>query len=423
MAAGTAPQDIWRALEEAGTFDFPALSSGLYSAALVHSVDDDPTGYRSAWVRDNVYVAYALHQVGRHREAGRCLLALIRFMATQVAKMEHTIALGQAPTRSADRPHIRFDGEHLCELPVEWAHAQNDALGYLLWLAAELMAAGPRSPTATAGGRTAADVLAVMIRYLAAIRYWEDADSGHWEEENKVSASSVGTVAAGLLAMQACRRAVAEVDAALAKHGLTEDAVDALIERGRRVLAEVLPNESINGAHARSEDAAQLFLLEPLRIVDVDSDVGQSILHRIEQKLVGPHGVRRYVGDSYWAPDFRAWQAGRPPMTGDDYRRERDRLAVTGQEAQWGLFDPILCVIHARSKTAEAPNKRDFHFRRSLAQLTGPDDPSGRMRCVEAYFVENGAWVANDHVPLLWTQANLLLALKTMSETDPTGIA
>ncbi|MEM7678733.1 MAG: hypothetical protein AAF449_22355, partial [Myxococcota bacterium] len=59
------------------------------------------------------------------------------------------------------------------------------------------------------------------------------------------------------------------------------------------------------------------------------------------------------------------------------------------------------------------------HFHRALAQLTGPHDPPGRLRCVEAYFLEKSQWVPNDHVPLLWTQANLLLALRAMSVNQP----
>ena len=42
----------------------------------------------------------------------------------------------------------------------------------------------------------ALDVLALVPRYLAAIRYWQDEDSGHWEETRKISASSIGTVVA-----------------------------------------------------------------------------------------------------------------------------------------------------------------------------------------------------------------------------------
>ena len=44
--------------------------------------------------------------------------------------------------------------------------------------------------------------LADFPRYFAAIRYWQDEDSGHWEEVRKVLASSIGSVVAGLREFQ-----------------------------------------------------------------------------------------------------------------------------------------------------------------------------------------------------------------------------
>ena len=400
-------QEIWWDLQAAGTLDFPALSTGLYSAAIVHAVDDDPTGYRSAWVRDNVHIAHALSAVGRDEEAVRCCRALAKFFETQLPKFDRAIAEGRAPTDSNDRPHIRFDGERLVEYAEPWAHAQNDALGYFLWLYGGLVARSVLNPVDAERA-----VVARMIAYLAAIEYWSDADSGHWEEERKVCASSIGAVVAGLKAVKAALVTPAADGEPAAGFGPVDD----LIAEGESALARILPDESRDSAHSRQADAALLFLIEPLRLLDVDSSIAQAILRRTEADLLGPHGVRRYLDDSYWAPDFRRWQADWGPSTDAAYREARQRLAVAGQEAQWGLFDPILCAIYARSAAPDAAAHRDWHFHRSLAQLTGPDDPPAPLRCVEAYFVEDGAWVSNDHVPLLWTQANLLLALKAMGD-------
>ena len=38
------------------------------------------------------------------------------------------------------------------------------------------------------------------------------------------------------------------------------------------------------------------------------------------------------------------------------------------------------------------------------------------FRCPELYYLENGHYIPNDHVPLLWTQANLMLAMKLVQE-------
>ena len=57
------------------------------------------------------------------------------------------------------------------------------------------------------------------------------------------------------------------------------------------------------------------------------------------------------------------------------------------------------------------------HLNRSLAQLSGPDEACGELRCPEAYYLRGGRYVPNDHVPLLWTQANLLQALIAMERS------
>ena len=98
----------------------------------------------------------------------------------------------------------------------------------------------------------------------------------------------------------------------------------------------------------------------------------------------------------------------------------RDSLLKPGQEeAQWCLFDPIVSIIHGCRFRATG-DRRDLDrqreaLRRSLSQLTPPGSRFGGYRCPESYFLELGEYVPNDITPLLWTQANLRLALTTWS--------
>ena len=46
-------------LEQQGTFRFPTLATGLFSAAAGEGGDLDMTGYQSVWVRDNIHIAHA----------------------------------------------------------------------------------------------------------------------------------------------------------------------------------------------------------------------------------------------------------------------------------------------------------------------------------------------------------------------------
>ena len=94
---------------------------------------------------------------------------------------------------------MRFDGRTLSEIGDQrWAHAQNDALGYFLWLSSTLAASSALKSEADT-----VSVLTRLVRDFNAIRFWQDEDSGHWEEQRKVSASSIGTVVAGLEAFAA----------------------------------------------------------------------------------------------------------------------------------------------------------------------------------------------------------------------------
>jgi phosphorylase kinase alpha/beta subunit len=42
------------------------------------------------------------------------------------------------------------------------------------------------------------ELIALFVEYFRAIRFWQDEDSGHWEEARKVNASSIGVVVGAL---------------------------------------------------------------------------------------------------------------------------------------------------------------------------------------------------------------------------------
>jgi len=90
-------------------------------------------------------------------------------------------------------------------------------------------------------------------------------------------------------------------------------------------------------------------------------------------------------------------------------------LARLGDEAQWCLFDPILSGYFGRryleSRSVADRERQIAHFNRSSAQIT--DD----WRCAELYYLREGDYVANPHVPLQWTQANLVVAIDALRAT------
>jgi hypothetical protein len=403
--------DIGRALAGHRVLDLTALPTGLYpasSAALRAS-----SGYDRVWVRDNVFVAWSRLEAGQPEAAGATANALLAFYR----KYRHRLEPGAAADGGARvRPHVRFDGSRLEELQDEtWPHAQNDALGYCLWLCARLARRGVLTLESWH-----LEVMAALAAYFADIRYWQDEDSGHWEETKKQSASSIGVVVAALEewtslltergSVAGARPLSAAIDSALAS-----------IANGRDALDATLPSECVQAAptQRRRYDAALLFLLYPLDVVK--GEMADRIAADVVSQLQAPIGIRRYPGDSYWAPDYDT------RLPEEDWTRDysndldtRNRLIERpGDEAQWCIFDPVLSAFYGR-RYQRAGDVEDLaaqarHFNRSLAQITAD------WQCPELYYRKDGLLRANPHTPLLWTQANLQLALTLLGATAELG--
>jgi len=96
-------------------------------------------------------------------------------------------------------------------------------------------------------------------------------------------------------------------------------------------------------------------------------------------------------------------------------------LPEEGLEAQWCIFDPILSIIFGKwfqenHQEDDLINQINY-LNRTLGQVTGEADQLPAFRCPEMYYLEAGQYVPNDHVPLFWTQANLVVALKEMENS------
>lgn len=404
--------EIVEFLNRQGTFRFPTLSTGLFSAAASDNPEFRLTGYQNVWVRDNIHIAHALWTIGDTSAAVQPIESFIEFYMKSRRKFVDIIEGRVSPKEIPLRPHIRFDGETLSENEEPWAHAQNDALGYLLWFLCKLLRHNDLSLS-----DNLRELLPLFVQYFQAIEYWQDEDSGHWEETRKIEASSIGPVVAGLTELQ---NWLSETSTHL--DGISDTMLADAIDRGQAALKEILPAECIqpDPAQNRRYDAALLFLCYPLQIVS--DDLTLQIVNDVRSQLMQPIGINRYQGDSYWCADYRTLLSADKRTTDySDDTSSRDALLKPGEEAQWCIFDPILSVIHAqrflRSGDAEDRRWQIEHLRRSLAQLTTAESRFGAFRCPESYFLENGEWIPNDICPLLWTQANLRLALHFMQQT------
>ena len=405
-------RDLLALLNAQGTFDFPVLSTGLFSAAITNA-ETAYTGYQQVWVRDNIHIAHAHYVIGDVETACQNAIALMTYFKTHRDRFDQIIAQPELAQQVMKRPHIRFDGHRLSELDQQWSHAQNDALGYFLWFYCKLVNEGYLQLESDT-----LEILLLFPKYFQAIQYWQDEDQGHWEETAKIEASSIGSVIAGLRELQLMRFRIEE--------RLGQDMpfnfamVEQLLTIGDASLSQILPYECRQPEQLRTTDSALLFLIYPLGVID--APIADQIIQDVTNHLQGEIGIRRYLMDSFWAPNYKAKLAPEKRtqnMSAD--MNERDVLAQAGKEAQWCIFDPILSIIFGHryhiSGEEHYLQKQTDYFNRALGQITGSEGPSGAFKCPELYYLEGDQYRPNDATPLLWTQANLRIALQTMIES------
>lgn len=399
-------------LHDQGTFEFTTLPTGLFPAATVQD-KTEYTGYQSVWVRDNIYIAYAHYVLGKTDIVIKNITSLLTYFQKHRCRFQ-TIIEGQAnPQEVMNRPHIRFDGNNLEEIDQKWAQAQNDALGYFLWFYCKLVNEGILTTQSEH-----LELIALFPLYFQAIAYWQDEDNGHWEEVRKIEASSIGVVLASLKELKQLLSKTSIASACQYKdRRITHQLLDKLIEQGNTALKTILPAECIQREPNKNRryDAALLFLIYPLQIVE--EEIAKQILDDVINNLQGERGIRRYLGDSYWCADYKAKLAPEArTIDFSDNMSERDTLLKEGEEAQWCIFDPIISAIFGlkfqQTHQKKYLEQQIYYLNRSLSQLTGEDSEFGQYKCPELYYLENGNYVPSDATPLLWTQANLLIALK-----------
>ena len=385
------------------TLDLYPVANHLYAAVTGLSADST-TGYQDVWLRDNVMVANSFRLRGDVESAKQTMLALTALLHTQADRFKAVIADPKLKLKVQNRPHVRFNAVDQTS-DASWSHAQNDALGYTLWLRFVMANAG-QLPL----DESDYEVYRLFPLYFKAISYWEDPDSGAWEEDLKINSSSIGVVAAGLRAMETYLQG---------KGGATWKGRDDLLQmirdlvgKGIAHLEQSLPCES---PPQRCADGALLFLIYPVNLLSLQQE--DLVLKIVKSDLVRDTGTIRYVGDSYFGQDYPEWFSEKE-LTADfsDRIAERNKRLKPGYEAQWCIFDPVISIIHGQrflsDPTKENELREQTHFfNRALRQLTEDGE------CPELYFCHHGQWVPNSHTPLAWTQANLALALNVMRKS------
>ncbi|MDJ0732220.1 MAG: glycoside hydrolase family 15 protein [Crocosphaera sp.] len=411
-------QGIITLLEQQKTLSFPRLENGLFPAAEVDS-KTKYTGYGNVWVRDNIYLAYAHYFCGQTDIAVTTVKTLKQYFQKHQSRFFNIINGKVDKNKIMQRPHIRFNGQTLEEIHQEWNHAQNDALGYFVWFYCKLV----REKILTTNLEQL-ELISLFVLYFKVINYWQDEDSGHWEEERKIAASSIGVVVAALIEFKRlCQELPLINNLKCNDTVITLDLLDELIQKGKAELNHILPSECIQEKPLhRRYDSALLFLLYPLQIIK--GEMAEKILTDVINHLQGDYGIRRYLKDSFWCKEYKQV----PPqirtthcIDREQWFQDNNRELQLGEEAQWCIFDPIISAIFGL-KFQQTKNNNDLqqqtdYLNRSLGQITASDSPFGGFKCPELYYLEKAAYVPGDATPLLWTQANLKVALEMMKRS------
>ena len=327
--------------------------------------------YEACWTRDQLYCSLGYFYTEDMEKFKEGVWVVFNMFHKHRPKMLSVIAVTNTQSVSekilTKGLHAKVHPDTLEEITHEWGHHQLDAIGLFLYI----VGFAYRKGIDVYRDEKDREILACIVEYLRAVRYWEFPDYGMWEENLTLHASSIGAVVAGLTL--------------ISEHKVADVPFD-LILKGQKTLEWLLPNESPD----RDIDMAQLSLIWPYNVVT--PAIREIILDRAYRKLVQERGLNRYYGDNYYRSD-------------------------NGISGEWPMGFFWLSIIASgigeekkRCKDVEGAlewqRSARYWFDRGL-QTALPN-----MDIPEIY--QNGK--PNEHTPLAWAHAMALIAEKKLKE-------
>jgi GH15 family glucan-1,4-alpha-glucosidase len=322
--------------------------SGLFAA----SQKNVKTGYNKAWIRDNFYECLAFEVLGDYETVRKTYRAILNIFEKHELKIDH--AISKKPEHRYQYIHPRYNPETFDEFWEEWGNKQNDAIGCILFKIGELEHIKGMH---ILEGENDRRIVQKLVNYLSTLEYWHDQDSGMWEEDEEIHASSVGACLAGLK---------------MVKNVKGIHVSDKLIAKGEETLDNMLPRES----YRKFVDLALLSLIWPYKVTNKKQ--AEMILENVEYHLLRKKGVIRYKNDHY-------------------YNKNPDGYS---EEAEWTFGLSWLSIIYHELGI----EKRAKKFLK-LAEKTITHD--GKIP--ELYFSNTNKY--NDNTPLGWSESMFIVAL------------
>lgn len=321
--------------------------SGLFAASKKEST----TGYNAAWLRDNFYTCLAFEKTGDWETVRKTYRAILNILIKHEHKLDW--AIKKKPKNKHEYIHARYHPETFDEYWDDWGNKQNDSIGSILYKIGELEHVKGIKILETDDDTR---IVQKLVDYLASIEYWHDEDSGMWENEEEVHASSIGACLAGL---------------EMIGNNKKIRVPQRLIDRGRESLNKLLPRESKN----KFVDLALLSLIYPYNIVTKKQ--AEEILKNVEYHLVKGKGVIRYRNDWYY----------------------NKNLDGHSEEAEWTFGFSWLAIIY---KDMGNKRKARYYIKKAMGTATKGGIP-------ELYYSNTDK--PNENVPLGWAESLFVVAL------------
>mgnify|MGYP001184184325 CR=1 FL=1 len=383
--------------------------SGLLPASTAHTIHGD---YGDAWVRDCVYsihCVWGLVQAHRRRhgatscrawELEQRVLALMRGLLRSMLRQAAKVERFKRSLDPLDALHAKYDS--CLGTPVVpddgWGHLQLDATSLFLLQLAQLTRSG--LPVVRNSHET--DFIQNLIHYIA--RTYRTPDYGIWERGDKGNhglpernASSIGMAKAALEALDGFDL--------YGPHGDGSERLlipQGALVRMRRALQNLLPRES---ASKEADSACLSIVGYPAWSVD-DAQLRQRTTRRIRRELAGNYGYKRFLREGH--------QSAIEDSSRLHY--EPEELAEFEHiESEWPLFmayELVTACFEERWDDAK-------DWLRQLKPLAIERD--GQALYPELYWIPSDRVdaeracpgsqqrVANDNLPLLWTQSLIWL--------------
>ncbi|MDR3048278.1 MAG: glycoside hydrolase family 15 protein [Elusimicrobiota bacterium] len=453
-----------RAALPARKIDIVSRPWGDFIQAASFSADmGKSTNYDAVWVRDSIWCYLALKSeeiAGLDRDSGikesrndasaakKILITLLDYLSSQIDRMQAVIKnpkILDLPDGQMNAVHIRFDSNSPIFADVKengepqiWNHKQNDALGLLLDSAISAVKDGSISLDEIVENARL-DALVCLIAYFDSSKFYAMEDSGAWEEEARLNASSIGLVTS---ALENLSNAIeqnkefalifnAKTTQLKLKKSVNAANIKVLIDSGYRVVKKQIaqggesPSYKKTYSKYRLADAALLSLIYPSNLSRLTTQEKRKILD-IVSVLAGDYGIKRYENDNYQSANF--WFNDIRTDTAQESMDMRKKTFIEGSEAQW-FFDSWFClcsiIMYRRTKDRDLLTQSFKYTNRALAQITGDNVLGANGKKVASFALPESyntliyscryckKWFAPSPItPLNWAKASMTLMFK-----------